>query len=225
MGLLRTYIQKHFRNCICCQGLRIYAGGFCKDCFQALEQWKCLIDKTSLSQPRRIHSLFEWQPGKSDALSLLLLHLKGDREQDLWRFWAERFLLHHSHLIGRDVLGFAPVPARNPERAHALFFARAMSEIVDAPVVSLFIHGGDQHEQRQKDRNERLHRHVELIDGPDKNYILSGRSGTLILVDDVVTTGATVGACRHALRGSLQESGQLPVKMQVWCLARRGARY
>ena len=100
-----------------------------------------------------------------------------------------------------------------------------MSEIMGSPVVSLFTHGGDQHEQRQKDRNERLHRHVELIDGPDKNYILSGRSGTLILVDDVVTTGATVGACRHALRGYLQESGQLPVKMQVWCLARRGARY
>lgn len=222
MSKLLNYFSKSIRNCLSCSSFRIDESGLCGKCRQRLSELKSLKNKTnlkglgdnSLEGNLMVRELFLWNPGQSDSLSKLILHLKGDQEERLWQYWAEQFLIHHPELLKCRLGGLVPAPSSGPYRMHATLFAKALAMHLDCPVLEILEMKTVDGHQREKSRAERLDRDVKLVDKEGKQFIaLEGDYRNLVLVDDVLTTGSTVRACWRAM-GS-------PRGFQAWVLARR----
>lgn len=104
-------------------------------------------------------------------------------------------------------LGAAPTlvpvplhPARRRRRGfnHALVFAEALADRVGLPVADCLERGGDARPQVGRGRRERSTAVAGQIQASHESAI----PALALVVDDVVTTGATLAACAIALRSA-----------------------
>jgi predicted amidophosphoribosyltransferase len=98
---------------------------------------------------------------------------------------------------GLLICPLVPVPSPRARRrvrgfCHATALAEALGERTGLPVLSLLERAGDAHRQVGRPRGQRLR-------SPPRFTASRTGCGEVILVDDVVTTGATLGACAQAL--------------------------
>lgn len=212
MGLFREILGFGFRNCPACGSYLPRESLLCAPC--ETKVMGLLRPRVETFEGWTLRSLFSWEPGASDALSALLLGLKGPDRRRAWRFWATVFSRHHFAALPKGPVLSVSAPSRSAKapKDHSTHWTEALSE-----EHGLFFQGGlfrkaDRGSQRGKKGSER-HRSLRLVkmtaDRPDP-------SALWVLGDDIFTTGETARAVHRAL-------GR-PLRFEVWCLARRERR-
>lgn len=111
-----------------------------------------------------------------------------------------------AHLIedhgGVEADALVPVPLRGERQRRrgynqALLLARQVGDRLDLPVLEALSRQGNAAPQAQSASAEQRRRNVEGAFAPGRGRDLRGLS--LLLIDDVTTTGATLDACARAL--------------------------
>jgi len=160
-------------------------------------------------------SLFEWVPQKNNALSSLMISLKGQAPQHIWSYYAEHFLQYRlsiSDLPGKGVL--VPCPSRNSEPDHAFLFALALSELAGLQIICPLKMQSETQPFRKQSKKSRLGSIRERF-FRSENFTrthLDGRD--IIFVDDVITTGSTARAAYSLL-------APCTASFEAWSLSRR----
>ena len=141
------------------------------------------------------YSAFEYDE-KSPA-GELILRFKTERDLRTSRLIAAKIATTLPKGIKLDLL--VPVPARDGERGrdHAYKIAEELGAILDLPLCCEALgrreSSREQHSLRGKERAENAEKSYYA-----KKHTLKGKR--VLIVDDVVTTGATLAACARAAR-------------------------
>lgn len=144
-----------------------------------------------LASSPRVLSLFLWSTQGPLVFRKLARSLKISTERDwsLWVEWfCERIILPRSAVL-------VPAPAKRwGARDHAWYLARAFSQKTGFPVRNVLARSS-RVEQKTLSGVARRSNRVELI---DPTWECSDYR-SVIIVDDIVTTGGTISACFEAL--------------------------
>jgi len=99
-----------------------------------------------------------------------------------------------ARMAQRPLVAVPSPPARRRSRGfcHAALLAEALAARTGMPVLRLLERAGDSRRQVGRARTQRMR-------APPRFKAVRRGAGEVVLVDDVITTGATLGACARAL--------------------------
>jgi predicted amidophosphoribosyltransferase len=128
-----------------------------------------------------------------------VLAFKSRPQGDLtWQLAHRLQRLVGHHFSWKEIHGIVPVPARRSRETHpANRLAQALARITDRPCLSVLAFKKKVLPQRGLNRRERLRNMRRTLVA---NQPLHAQ--TLLVVDDVMTTGATVQECARALKNA-----------------------
>lgn len=213
--------------CIMCYAETPNEGqNFCIDCLINMPHTNHFKKKDNLAA-RKFWGRFQFE----DVASLLnfynytdvrwMIHrLKYEGRKDIGHvlgMMAGKKALGSSHFNDIDII--VPIPLHKEKRAkrgynQAAYFGKGVSEILDIPmredVIMKRIYTKSQTKMGKIERIKNVFNSFDLV---DKNGI-QGRH--ILIVDDVLTTGATIEACAR----KLLEANNIKISILTACLAR-----
>jgi predicted amidophosphoribosyltransferase len=219
-GSLQRIIQAS-RHCCVCGALRVRSGTLCDRC-----RGICDLMTVGNEAPRRycgkmpVFALYKWPiSGQGEVLGEWLRSLKGgvpacefsNAAQSMALAWQSHYLRSLDSLPC-----LIPIPPHFPGAIdHAVQLAKALHDWTGWPMASLLTRVSMSKSKRRFQRQKALSRSQRqnvVFEASEESFFLKG---PFIIVDDIVTTGATVRAAYRAL-GS-------PAHTRVWALADRQA--
>lgn len=221
---MKNFVVKAYYNlvhqinhpiCIHCGSLFANDSLFCLNC--EVRFW---TDHMSSGERKVRHSditvqhLFYWKNDpKMDSRKLVLL-LKKYSSRNSWLYYVNK--LNESlkfNLNGKAVLVAAPSLRQRPY--HTRYLADGLSSLLVIPELRC-LRQINPSATAQKDKDLEGRQDIKIEVKPELKTALGGYS-TIILVDDVVTSGSTIRSCVSALRSNLAPD----VKILPVCLFSR----
>ncbi|MBX9766934.1 MAG: hypothetical protein K2X47_06655 [Bdellovibrionales bacterium] len=201
---LKWLLQK-LRQCAMCGRGLVPVDPLCSKCWDLhfkLQMQKSLVFPEGADLGTTM-ALLAWPAGDLTTARLVLSFKNGFFESGIRKLAAEFIritdqnqFLSQNHPERNFVIVPAP-PRKEGSLDHAAIWARALSELVGAPVQEVLVRDSLMRDQRFLKRRERASVKLLLQSGVEV-----GSEKIYIFVDDVMTSGATFRAARRALRGS-----------------------
>ncbi len=212
MMCILNLIRKYAACCLNCGSFSPLPGCLCVSCEEALVPWAHSVKRGRGSL--EVLTLFEWEPGKSDALSKLILWLKGRYQKRAWKYYAQRMARQYAGHIPQGLkIYVVPAPSsRKQQKDHAYLWAESLAEALGATLLPCLRKTGN-FSQRGADRGTRALIEMEVLENSTEAVGFMSQS-FWIFADDIVTTGSTARSAHIALG--------LPKNFQIWALAQRG---
>ncbi len=198
-------MQKHFCICLICKLPGFREHRLCRHCARELRHLQQPVIREA--DGFVIRSLFPWRVNDKRCFTDLVYSLKGIDDANAWfelSVWmADHFRRDPKGLPQKPII--IPIPGRAPN--HAMGLAKAVGRVVGGDVVDALV-PVKKRSQKTLDKSQR--RQVEFV---LRSGHLCTDYNTVIIVDDVITTGATAEAAFKALHR--------PKNCEVWCLMDR----
>lgn len=214
---LSKILKKYFYNpkwrCIAC-GKEVFEGNFCEDCkkelpfndgiicehcgrkVKASEQY-CSTCKGILVSIDKCRSAFNYAP----PISTLIKRMKYDNCKYIAQILSEYLApLYFKHYFNADILTYIPMTDKARKKRgynQGQLLAQATSQRVGVPVVECLIKVKNTDRQAKLNRAERLKNLSGAFKVRDKKEI---KDKTVLIIDDVTTTGATAQAAAEKLK-------------------------
>ena len=164
----------------------------CGFCQSVAKTWLRGDLGSELRKGVRYTPLITWTQASTPFVRPLIYSLKGGQApQGAYRWLAKCWLLLSSTQNLRHVT-VLPVPSRSKSSDHAYQLAAAVAALTGWRLVGLPPKGSGL--QKNRSRRQRLKKQTATPSD------LSGGGGDVILVDDVITTGATLAALQRRVR-------------------------
>lgn len=197
LQLLRFYLYRLFIvDCVGCGSLVVHNRGLCLSCeYELIDQLSVSPSEFSVTESGlRFRFLFRWVPGESKTLSRYVHLLKSPLAEPIW--WELARYYSHS-LSDQENIVFVPIPSRK-NRKHSLYFAQALAQkFAGKTAPALQIKDTDTREQKRKNKQER--RQIQFAMNEEFTELLR-LARTIVLVDDVITTGSSYEAAYNVLK-------------------------
>ena len=179
-------------RCICCDDL-CWGKLLCDTCQKALEAMKL----PDIAVEGDVCSVYRYEGVARQLVILLKDHCAADAATVLANEMAD--VINAMKLPENTVLTWVTMPdIRRKKRGidHGRTLCEAVSSVTGMPVRQMLVRSKNVHTQRGLNREARLKNIADSI-RCEKSI-----DSTVVLIDDVLTTGATVSVCAEALRGA-----------------------
>jgi predicted amidophosphoribosyltransferase len=210
-------ILENIRSCVNCGSIFTRKNTqLCAACCNSCEKDRALQPFIRQNQQIKFsgYALYDWIPDENNALSALLLSLKGGRPRPVFRHYAEKLLqfrISKGKKLSNNPILIPAAPTTHGAEDHAFALATELSVLLEVELYAPLQKATDTH-QRNLNITDRKQMNINTNEKYSKEYL---RSRSVIFIDDVVTTGATVFASLEAL--------DFPINYEIWCLAQRAS--
>jgi len=203
MQIASLKVMSIFKNiivqfeCFYCHSLFVYRLGLCEICHNKLidEYWQ--PQELLVSEETMQYTLFQWPGQKSRILNAMVVRLKSPLYEPVWSEIARLFLASFNFLKDdKSKTVFVCIPSTDKFRTHSEYFATCLSTQTGVPVYDCLRWA--EKFTPQKNLNKYDRKKIALYFDEEFTSYLNGVE-KIILVDDVVTTGSTLGAAKQAL--------------------------
>lgn len=188
--------SNEYHLCKSCRDRLKTAAHSCTVCGGMLNGPECAICSTRIFYPSRNVAVYEY----GDVIKMLLHGLKFQRLKNIYKNFIPLMADVAGDIFGdAQVITFVPMSARKEaERGYnqSGLIAGGMGRALSLPCVTLLAERRGFRTQRELGRTDR---YINVIDRYKAVNIKKIKHKTVILVDDVFTTGATINECSRQL--------------------------
>lgn len=190
-------------SCICCKRAINPRSPlpFCDECFSLLPTYKMdepkVIEDTNIT---RCYCLYQYSKYDVKGIVFHTKNIFSFRYADFISDEMKRSLISHNLHNKIDIITYCPRKINTVRRIgfdQAEELAKALSKKIKRPYENLIIRKGKSSEQKFLSFKDRYANVKNIFFFNDKKNI---KDKVILLVDDVVTTGATVRACAKVLK-------------------------
>ncbi len=216
-SIARSFVDLFFpKRCVGCQSVIPGSAVLCAECSAklSLNHWK--LDRENegyhkLKNLCNVESAYSLLRFEHDNVTQNLMHfLKYENHPEIGIMLAERVL---SSIEFNFFDGIIPVPVHKKKLKkrgynQVIPFAEKISEVTQIPLIDGYL-------IRKENNPSQVHKsRIERMNSIKNAFEINGKiSGHYLLVDDILTTGATISACVNLIQK------KNPVKISVMTMA------
>ncbi len=210
-------IIKHIECPLClrCGSIWVQENYFCARCSRDFLQQHFGILQNKINESTEVTSLIKWSKHQSDALTQLVYLLKTRTSYFAWKKYTDCFEDEISALIdAKENTILIPVPG-SKKSYHTNYFSENIQNLTGCEQVLALTKSANLGAQKLKSLAERKRIAIDVNEDFTAELL---KANNIVLIDDILTTGATLNGCFNALNDFYFKRGASSKKISALTL-------